>query len=348
MADRAPGEAIKWYRCPLSKAELAEMNRRSDLMGFAQTLGYLGVLAITGSAAYFSAGRAPWPVVVLLTYLHGTCWAFMINGFHELLHDSVFKTRGLNRFFLGVFSFFSQWNHHAFWASHTEHHKYTLHTPDDHEVVLPTRFTLLGFLRLAILNTHHTWWGIWTHLRHASGRMEGHWECELFKDKPNEWKKPVNWARFVLAGHTALLAAFCYFQLWMLIPLVTLVPYYGGGLQFLCNAVQHAGLTDNKPDFRLCCRSIHLNPVFQFLYWHMNYHTEHHMYAAVPCYNLAKLHRLIKHDMPHCPNGLYESWKVVIEIQERQKADPSYQFIAVVPAKPIVAAPVPEAIPVSA
>ena len=28
----------------------------------------------------------------------------------------------------------------------------------------------------------------------------------------------------------------------------------------------------------------------RFWYWHMNFHIEHHMYAAVPCYNLEKLH----------------------------------------------------------
>lgn len=44
--------------------------------------------------------------------------------------------------------------------------------------------------------------------------------------------------------------------------------------------MQHAGLSDNVPDFRLCCRTMILNPFFRFLYWHMNYHTEHHMYAA--------------------------------------------------------------------
>jgi fatty acid desaturase len=63
----------------------------------------------------------------------------------------------------------------------------------------------------------------------------------------------------------------------------------------------------------------------------MNYHTEHHMYAAVPCYNLGQLHRLIKHEMPHCPKGLRETWAQIVEIQERQEHDPVYQHVAKLP-----------------
>jgi fatty acid desaturase len=63
----------------------------------------------------------------------------------------------------------------------------------------------------------------------------------------------------------------------------------------------------------------------------MNYHTEHHMFAAVPCYRLGKLHRLIAHEMPWCPNGLRETWKHIAEILERQEREPEYQYVAELP-----------------
>ncbi len=59
--------------------------------------------------------------------------------------------------------------------------------------------------------------------------------------------------------------------------------FYGLWRHWLCNNTRHIGLQDNVPDLRLCCRTIRLNPLVQFLYFHMNYHTEHHMYASVPC-----------------------------------------------------------------
>ncbi|MBE7464995.1 MAG: fatty acid desaturase [Planctomycetes bacterium] len=350
MSERSPGELIKWYRCHLSKEDLAELNRRSDLLGFAQTLGFLGVLAATGTAAFLSAEHGPWYATVTLVFLHGTCWHFLINGFHELIHDSVFKTRALNKIFLWVYSFLGPYNHIGFWASHTEHHKYTLHPPDDLEVVLPQKYSLKNFLKGAFVNI----WGPWHFLKHnwrvASGKLEGKWEKHLFENDPKAHKQLRQWAAFLLVGHLTIVAVSCYFGLWMIPVLVTLAPHYGGGLHFLCNSAQHVGLSDNVPDFRLCCRTIYLNPFFQFLYWHMNYHTEHHMYAAVPCYKLGKLHRLIKKEMPHCPNGLYETWTGIAAILERQKTDPSYQFRAELPPKPVIekaaakSAPMPEAV----
>ena len=87
---------------------------------------------------------------------------------------------------------------------------------------------------------------------------------------------------------------------------------------------------DNVDDYRLCCRTILLNPFVRFLYWHMNYHTEHHMYAAVPCYKLGKLHKAIQADLPNCP-GLFAAWKEIIAILQKQKLDPKYQFMAQLP-----------------
>ena len=95
---------ISWYRSPLSRDTLVALNRRSDLFGLLQTAGFLAVLAGTGGLAAWSVGRLPWPAAVLLFLAHGTCSSFLVNGFHELVHDSVFRTRWLNRAFLWVFS----------------------------------------------------------------------------------------------------------------------------------------------------------------------------------------------------------------------------------------------------
>ena len=331
--ERAPGQQIKWYRCPVSKDDLAKLNQRSDVLGMLQTLGYLGVLALTGTAAFVVWQKFAWYWSIPLCFVHAACWHFLINGFHELIHDSVFKTRALNRFFLWVYSFLGQYNHIHFWASHTEHHKFTLHPPDDLEVTLPQGHSWKGFLKGAFINYRGPWWQLKNHARIATGRLEGAWEHHLFDDNPREYRKLMNWERFLIVGHLAIVGVSCYYRLWIIPFLVTLAPHYAGGLHHLCNGAQHIGLCDNAPDFRLCCRTIYLNPVFQFLYWHMNYHTEHHMYAAVPCYNLPKLHRLIKSDMPPCPNGLYETWKGIDAIIAKQKIDPKYQFVAELPKK---------------
>ena len=40
-----------------------------------------------------------------------------------------------------------------------------------------------------------------------------------------------------------------------------------------------------------------MNPLFRFVYWNMNYHTEHHMFPMVPYHALPKLHEMLEQDM---------------------------------------------------
>jgi len=325
-------QKINWYRTPLDRETLAALNQRSDLWGLLQTGGHLGLLLLTGMLAVYAA--AHWPVWALLLILlaHGTIYAFLLNGFHELCHRTVFKSKWLNTLFLWLFSFLGWYNPVFFWTSHQEHHKYTLHPPDDLEVVLPVSFTLSSFLKAAVVNP----WGFWGRLkgvmRLSRGRLEGEWEQILFPaSEPAKRRALFTWARILLIGHTLLTIVSLALGLWLIPVLITLAPFYGGWLLYLCNNTQHVGLQDNVPDFRLCTRTILLNPFVQFLYWHMNFHIEHHMYAAVPCYHLAKLHRAIEHDLPHSPNGLLETWTEILAILRRQKAEPDYEFVPELP-----------------
>ena len=332
MNNDADQRKINWYRPQIDRETFRSLNQRSDWKGMLQTLGHLGLLALTSIGAFYAAAHLPLPVLLLILFLHGTMWAFLLNGFHELVHNSVFKTRFLNAFFLRIFSFLGAYNHVRFWASHSEHHKYTLHPPDDYEVVFPVKLTFTGFLKSAVVNP----WGFYARwksiLRLSLGKLDDHEKTVMFPESDMEKRRELfNWARTQLVGHILIVGVSLYFGLWLVPVLITLAPAYGGWLLFLCNTTQHVGLTDNVPDFRLCCRTIILNPLVQFLYWHMNFHIEHHMYAAVPCYNLGKLHRLIKHELPHCPVGLYETWKEIITILKIQETDPEYQYLPELP-----------------
>jgi fatty acid desaturase len=56
----------------------------------------------------------------------------------------------------------------------------------------------------------------------------------------------------------------------------------------------------------------------------MNWHTEHHMFGAVPCYNLKGLSRTISSDMPE-PRSLIGAWREMRQIWKKQQEDPAYQ-----------------------
>ncbi len=322
---------ISWYRTPIPPAEMKALHTRSDLHGFIQTLGYLGILAAAGVGAAYSAGHWPWWATLGLVFLYGMVTAFLINGVHELGHGTVFKTKALNAFFVRVLAFLGWINFEMFQTSHARHHRYTLHPPEDLEVVLPLKVMIRHFFMQGFVNPKGVWDIVNGTIRIARGRFHGEWERKLFPESRPEKRLPIHWARTLLAGHGLILAVSICFKLWLLPVLVTFAPFYGGWLFFLCNNTQHIGLQDNVPDFRLCCRTFTLNPLVRFLYWQMNYHTEHHMYAAVPCYRLGRLHRLIKHDLPPCPHGLVATWREIAAIQKRQAEDPSYQYVPPLP-----------------
>jgi len=332
MVAQQAKQRIKWYRSPVSSKDLARLNQRSDFKGWIQSLGHLAILVVTGGLAWYAVGRAHWIIVLLLLYLHGSIYAFLVNGFHELCHKTVFKTNSLNIFFRNLYSFLGWYNHVFFWASHQEHHKHTLHPPDDLEVVLPVHVTFRSFLGFAFINPVGLYNRIKGVIRLSLGYVDGEWANHLFPPEATEKRQALfNWARFLLVGHGLIVIVSVLLGWWMLPILVTLAPFYGAGFQYLFNEAQHIGLSENVDDYRLNTRTILLNPVLQFLYWHMNYHIEHHMYAAVPCYNLAELHELIQDDLPHCPDGLLETWAEIIPIVRKQQQDPTYTFVPDLP-----------------
>jgi fatty acid desaturase len=319
MLEPRTARTIDWYRTPISREALRALNQRSDLWACLQVVGHLGLIACTATLAWSVQDR--WWLLLPALFLHGTVYVFLLNATHELSHSSVFDTRALNRFFLQLFCFLGWRNHILFWTSHAEHHKYTLHPPDDLEVVLPQRMTVGAFLRVTLFDPRILYATLRKTVVHAMGRVEGEWEQHLFPpDKAQLRRALANWARTLLVGHTLLVSLSLYYGMWLLPVLTTLGVFYGGWLRFLCNNTQHAGLQDDVPDFRLCTRTVILGPLTRFLYWHMNYHIEHHMYAAVPCYRLGRLHRLISHDLPESPRGLRAAWR---EILARQAESPS-------------------------
>jgi fatty acid desaturase len=334
MADAPkPVAIVDWYRTPLPSALFKSLHERSDFRAFVQTGGFLAIAAGTGTLAFWSWSHWSWPYTVLCVFLHGMVSNFYINGMHELGHGTVFKTRALNAFFVRVVSFFG-WNHpDMFNASHQRHHRYTLHPPDDQEVILPVTLTVKNFVEQAICNPRGLIWVVKYSWRIAAGRIgsEGGWEAICFPvDQPQLRRAPILWARCLLGGHIVIALVSLYFGLWIIPVLVSCAPFIGGWLFFLCNNSQHVGRHDNVPDFRLCCRTILPNPVVRFLYWQMNYHTEHHMYAAVPCYNLKRLHEAIRHELPPC-HGLIGAWREIGAIMRQQAANPAFKPEIVLP-----------------
>ena len=332
---------IKWYRCPIDPTVLRELSKPSDLQGFQMALGHLGLWLLTGALSFYFAVEQLWLGFLLTIFLHGTVGTFFSAPHHELCHGTVFKTKRFNEIFLRIFSTLGLQNFHIYKMSHSYHHRFTLHRIADKEVVLP-KTPSLKFLYLLQLFTFNITGGFESRglfptmrglFRVAADRMEqpyNEWGAELYAEFPEERLKAVHWARYLIAVHLsfALFAVLIGYPILILI--VSLHPFIGNWLRYFVGAPMHCGLRSDVSDFRKCVRTITLDPISEFLYWHMNWHLEHHMFAAVPCYNLKKLYEAVAEDMPK-PRTLISSWQEMLKVVKQQEADPAYEFDTPVP-----------------
>ena len=336
---------ITWYRSPIEPALLAELMQRDDLRGWLQTLGHLGYFFLTGMLAYFAflnIHPTNWywsiPLLLLTFFVHGTMGPFMgLIAVHELMHRTVFKSRRLNAFFEGVYAFISWSDYLWYQGSHPRHHGATCHDAFDGEVPLALLAKARierkkNWFRLLVFNPTATWQKLKLVWRHANGRIQGRWYNHVLPETdPVVRRQHRNWARILLIGHALFAAIFVVTGHWFLIVVFTFGTFYCGWLGFLCGIPQHFGLNPNVPDFRYNTRTFTCSWLPAFYYWNMQYHLEHHMFPAVPFYNLPKLRAAIAQDLPAATHGLLATWRELFEIRRRIRENPEYRFVPDVP-----------------
>ena len=275
--------SIDWYRSPLPPGAVKTLHQRSDVLGALQTPR---LPACPRGARRL---RHPAPECGELG------WAFAASGVwrrgrrvpHQrgprVGHNMVFRSAWLNVWFcrlclprLGQPRFFE--------VSHVRHHRCTLHPPDDDENPLPIGVHGPRFHPRVPLQRPVP---LLQRLEDGAPRLRALRGCRgeqtLYPADRPELARPGDPLRGVvlrrprrgahrLGGGWA--GGSC--------PVVVCAgPFFGNGLFLLCNNTQHiACLAQHR--LLAGCRTFTLNPFVQFIYWHMNYHTEHHMYAAVP------------------------------------------------------------------
>ena len=336
---------VDWYRCPMKPGVLRELSRRSDAQGWFQAGGHFGLFVLTGALVFGFWWNEMWLAMLVALFLHGAVTSFFTGTApHELGHGTVFKTKRLNKFFLYLFSLIGWWDPFDYASSHTYHHRYTLHPEGDRENLLPLEPSLassfmLQLFTVNLLTQRGRTFGkgglISTVIITALGAFGlvpsderapiNEWLNALHRDQPEQHRKSILWSRLLLAFHGSILIVGIVSGLWVLPLIISLAVFIANWLSYFVGLTQHCGLREQSLDFRKNTRSVKLNPLFSFLYWRMNWHIEHHMYAGVPCYNLAALYEEIKDDMP-VPRTLVGAWKEMRMVWDRQKREPDYEY----------------------
>jgi len=341
---------VKWYRSPIEFAKQRELSKRSDVQGWLQAGGHLALFAFTGTLVYLFWSQQIWFGFLLALFVLGTVASFFVGiASHELSHGSVFRTKWLNKVFLYLFSLLGWWNPFDYANSHTYHHRYTLYPEGDRENLLPLNPNLRWSLLLQLFTVNlftqpgrtFSTGGLFSTILHTiRGAFGGvgstdipfnEWLQALHTDKPEEHRKSIRWSRILLIFHGSVLVVSIVTGLWVLPLIISFSVFIGNWGVYFLGMTQHCGLRTEVSDFRKSTRSIRVNPIAGFLYWHMNWHIEHHMYVGIPCYNLEKLSQEIADDMPE-PRTLVEAWREMRETWRQQQTDPSYEFDTPLPA----------------
>lgn len=268
----------------LPAAAVAPLNRRSDARGALQLLGHAGLLGLTASGIAATLGT--WLMLPAML-LHGVVQVALFAGLHETVHYTAFRSRRLNDVVATVIGLVHFLPARFFRRFHTAHHRHTQDPTRDPELAGPKPATTAGYF-LYISGFRYWQDRLGELMRHAAGRVGAAFI-------PPAARQAVVWeARLHLAIYAIVLiasvaagsAAALYF--WLL-PAVLGQPFLR-----LYLLAEHTGCIEDPNDMIRNTRTTFATPLVRFLMWNMPYHTEHHVYPAVPFHALPRLHALMR------------------------------------------------------
>lgn len=331
MSPEQSRQTIQWYRTPIERSRLTELTRRSDWKALRHSMAFLLIYLSSIAINLILFINGLWTALVVTSILHAVFVDYLGMGaaVHELSHGTVFKTSWLNTFFLRLFSLLSWNNQLHFKESHSRHHRYTYYRQLDFEqrekVVPLTPINVVSWLSF---DYRKCWQFVWANVNHAVGNFDVdffYW-CPLL---PKTHRKSIGmmwWARLVILFHVAIGVGAALSGLWILVYLVSFSHFFFTFFSHTTGLIQHMGLRGDVPDWRVNSYTVDLGPVLRFLYWNMNYHTEHHMYAAVPFYNLPELRQELAWDLQKPLHGYWTALRHMIEVRREQAKNENFRY----------------------
>ncbi len=310
----------EWYRPPIDADRLRSLMERTNGRAARDTALWFFLLVGTGTLAFISLGT--WYAIPAFAAFGALYGGSADARWHENGHGTAFRTKWANDIVYDIASFMLLREPTLWRWSHFRHHSDTIIVGRDAEIGFP-RPTRRWKVIVAYVNLIKGPQMLWVTAQHAMGRIDGTTR-ELV---PTQDFARLKWeARAFIAVLVGVLG-------WAIargsiVPLlfVGLPSFYGAWLAVFFGITQHAGLREDVLDHRLNTRTVYINPVFRFLYLNMNYHVEHHMFPAVPYYNLPALHREIKAYLPPPRPSMLAAYRELFHALREQRRDPEWQL----------------------
>jgi len=235
--------------------------------------------------------------VDLLGYIViGLCIHGMANLMHEGIHNNLFNNKTYNYLYGFVAGIPALFSITAYKVNHLIHHKYTGSEKDPDELFNFSKnkilINILFYLFLIV--------GIFLYLIHVPVNALRH-------GSTRERIKILLEYAIMIALYVTIITLSMQYNRFDIVLHCWLIPVLFAALFGNIRGWAEHMLTDKK-HILLNTRTVTSNPVFSFLNINLNYHLEHHLFPAMPWYNLPKLHRLLLPEYNKVNATVYSSY----------------------------------------
>jgi len=281
--------------------EFAEQS--SDAAGFKQLGFHVGCAVAAACVVHYSFVAGSITGVVVGEMLLGFVASFYFMGFHEMIHNTAFKTKWINKALAQVVGVSVFRGANWFWCFHWLHHRYTQDPERDPELsggssdLMDPSQSVLMYLRFM------TGWPFgfertFGMLKMAFGFRTDPWVIEAGL----ETKVRVEAAMYVLIYAACIVGAVINPQVRDFIIWYWLLPHMlgAGHLRFYQFAEHRACESGVYTDLDAwgAARTTKTWWLYRRLAWNMPYHIEHHAWPTVPFHLLPEVHERIKDNQP--------------------------------------------------
>ena len=297
----------------LDKKELKALMRRSDRPGLIYFACWMALLAATGIFVLMSVGS--WWIVPALLVYSGFFAVTAYSLSHECAHGTAFRTRWLNEavFWFTSLLYFEEPLHRRY--SHASHHTHTWIEGEDNQMpYAPIPLTFFGWVE-EILGLGLYWHQTKMFVLHSLGKFSDEVvRVTPASELPRMQRNTIICVVIYLGG-----AAVSVWMGWMWPVWLIVVPrVLGGPIMNAFILMQHVEMAENQPNILQSTRSFRTNWFFQFLYFNMNHHIEHHLFPTVPFHALPELSEALKEKLPEPDAGFLSTHLEVLKITIRR------------------------------
>ncbi len=317
----------KWHRPRIERDLMKAYSLRNSIIGLRRVALLFTLLACFLMLTIITASR--WAYVSLIPlYIYYFFFGFLVALAHELQHKTVFAKK--HDTLSEILFYFVQtliWNGpvHAR-ISHRLHHRYTMIKGFDPETNWPDVFTS-SWIRRKMIELVSKIFIIGALIEVCKDILKLVKRSLGIKDdmmtkfcSKDECRKIQVESLIILAIHFGIIIYTIVSGNWLVFFLITIAWQVGSGFESIWHSTEHIGKIYNVNDQVLCTRSVKVGPLLKQIYFGLDDHIEHHIYPAIPSYQLPHIHKLLEQSQDE-PIGVFACWKEMLRIgREKDKS----------------------------